>query len=231
MERHTTPADEAEKIIRTLAQTTSEALDGKTAIRQMDNEPDIPESDWNGGAHTWAGAHFENYSIKTLIDHIGGNDGPNFGGGSEIDYERDFLWDFKAIAARKSSGRKKYQHKLNNQETIMNAIAKDGALGFIIMRHNPRYEENPEGITNWYRRFKGKKEYPTEEREAPYYTGQRSRQALRIDGYFIDGYSELREAIDEGWVKHRVNSNGKEEYYLHFDNAEESGAVLFSHEF
>lgn len=226
MVRHTDTEAEAEEIIRTIAQTTPEVLDGKTAVRQMKNDPEIDDSEWTRGPHTWAGAHFENYSIRTLIDQIGGELGPDFDGRSEIDYERNNLWDFKCVAMTQSSGKNKYQVKLNSQETFMNAIQKDGALGFICMRADIKYEESPEDFTFWYKEQKGQE--PCQHR----FTGQRARTAVELHAFFIDGVSELMDAIDEGWIKHRVSSStGNDEYYLHFPNAKKANAPLYSYEF
>lgn len=220
-----TIAEEAEQIVSELAQTTEVMLDGKSACRRMKNDVTVEDSEWTRGPHTWAGGYFENYGIQTLIDRIGGDYGPDYKHLSEIDYQRDYLWDFKCHSTRCANGSPNTEKKLNSGSTFAQAVQEEGALGFIVLETRTIYEDKCEDFTFWYQRLKGKDEKPRR------YTGHRAREAVSISAYFIDGLTDLAEAIEEGWIRARKSSSGKQEYYLKLEAAKEADAAIAEHKF
>lgn len=188
---------EAEEILDAIKTSLPKTVDGKEAILEMklDNN-----NNWR--QMEWIGFYFEHVLFNILTKMIQGTKGPRFGN-TQLDYKKNFVWDFKAHGHNKASGEKNDEMILNDQEAIENCINQHRGIGFIVVYGDAIFDSTGE-FKIWHDALKGG--YSQYERDRirngrPSRTRKSAFDIDHIEAIFFPDLNELRQGVEEGWIK------------------------------
>ncbi len=190
------PKDEGRTIVERLAAEAPERIDIYEALDLLSGDEYDPDGNWKCRAQTWVGHYFEEVIGARLVEKFDGfNHGPDGSGhgNSEIDFQGNYLWDFKSsrshVFGEDENGHSPsngYDATLNRDSTLETVMKEWGSLGFVFLKYRiteRETEDNPEG-TIYYKKLKGK--------EPPESVSKRRRvhteiEPVAISAYWIDG--------------------------------------------
>ncbi len=170
---------------------------------------ELKDADYMWRQMEWIGWYFEYKARSVLIDALGGDLGPSFGR-TVFDYQREFVWDFKAHPLNAG-----HWAIMNDCEAVNACIESFSGNGFVVAVGIAEYDDGT--FKQWHDALKGgQSEYELKriQRQAP----SRSRKtSFEISDYmtiFFEDRSSLERAIREGWMSGDAqvgwrNSNGR----------------------
>ncbi len=168
-----TPQEEAIAIVRVLTTHVSTHWDGKICISEMYSV------DYQWRQMGWIGWWFEWKASTVLREQLGGTAGPTYGN-TTFDYQRNYVWDFKAHVSNSSSGT---QIVLNDSEAIDLCIAEHGGVGFIIAEGNADYNDDNAIFKRWHDTLKGSVSTYEQQRVARGAKSRRRKVAFALTRY------------------------------------------------
>ena len=185
--------EEAKNIRNVLETYLPKSWDGKQCILEL------KEVNFNWRQMEWVGWYFEYKARKTLVDQIGGKEGPKFGN-TALDYHRHFIWDFKSHILNSSS------HPwaiLNDCEAANNCIEEYGGIGFVIALGEAIYNDEDGSFYKWHQELIGGKSDYVKKRIARGATSRIRKSAFEVSDYlliYLQNKEQIECAIEEEWL-------------------------------
>lgn len=188
--------EEARRIVSVLASTLPARLDGRACVAELQR------AGWNWRQMEWPGFYFEWKARNTLMDALGGGEGPRYGR-TTFDFERNYVWDLKAHPAYMAGGGANAWAPLNDVEYCLRCIRTHNGLGFVIMHGAAEFDIDG-SFVRWHDSLKGAPTAYVLKRRAE---GARNRVRKvsfavdRYDAFFFEDESEIQRALAEGWFR------------------------------
>jgi|SRR3990170_2873860 len=185
---------EETQYIRNVLETYLPKLwDGKQCILEL------KKANFNWKQMEWVGWYFEYKARITLVNQIGGKEGPKYGN-TKIDYQRHYVWDFKSHMLNSSS------HPwaiMNDCEASNRCIEENDGIGFIIALGEAIYNDEYGSFYKWHEELKGGKSDYVKKRIARGAISRKRKTAFEIHEYlmiFMQNKEQIERAFEEGWL-------------------------------
>ncbi len=186
---------EADQILAILKTSLPKKIDGKDAILEL------KEADYQWRQMEWIGWYFE-YKLHTILtQRLQGDFGPAFGN-TTFDYQKKFVWDFKAHPCKNPKGLLNNSMILNDREAIDHCIQEHNGIGFIVVYGNADFDTTGE-FKAWHDALKGGNSAYERERVRRGAPSRKRKCAFEIDhveALFFNTTSDLKKGVDEKWI-------------------------------
>lgn len=190
------PGSEAASLRLALASLVPGNWDGRTCVLELQS----------GGSRNWRqmewpGWYFDFRAAQLLVSMVGGSaPGPRYGTVA-FDYERTYVWDFKAHTPEiAGSGDWVVTNDVN---AVDQCVANRGGLGFFIAVGVPTYSDE---FRTWHQTMSGPISQYRRGRAAAGRTASRRRKGSvrmsEIRGVFLADPSSVRRALSQDWLRH-----------------------------
>ncbi|MDO8873674.1 MAG: hypothetical protein Q7V05_13240 [Methanoregula sp.] len=122
-------------------------MDGKAAIIEL------KEVDYQWKQMEWIGWYSEHKLFTILTQKIGGRKGPAFGN-TTFDYQKNYVWDFKAHPGKNPKEKINEPMILNDREALDLCIQQYQGIGFIVVHGQAVFDSSGE-FKAWHDELKG----------------------------------------------------------------------------
>jgi hypothetical protein len=186
---------EADQILKILSSTLPKKVDGKAAILEL------KETDNQWKQMEWIGWYFEHKLFTILTHKIGGREGPTFGN-TTFDYQKNFVWDFKAHPCKNAKGKINDPMILNDSEALDHCIQQYQGIGFIVVHGEAIFDSSGE-FKAWHDELKGgHSSYEKEriQRGAPSRKRKCAFEIDHIEALFFGDHTILKKGVDDNWI-------------------------------
>ena len=186
---------EADQILKILNSTLPKKVDGKAAILEL------KEADYQWRQMEWIGWYFEHKLFTILTQKIGGHKGPSFGN-TTFDYQKNFVWDFKAHPCKNPKGKINDPMILNDAEAFDHCIQQYNGIGLIVVHGEAIFDSSGE-FKAWHDELKGgHSSYEKEriQRGAPSRKRKCAFEIDHIEALFFGDQTILKKGVDDKWI-------------------------------
>lgn len=190
-----TVIQEADQILKILSSTLPKKVDGKAAILEL------KEADYQWKQMEWIGWYFEHKLFTILTKKMGGSKGPTFGK-TTFDYQKNFVWDFKAHPCKNPRGMTNDPMILNDSEAFDRCIQQYKGLGFIVVHGEAIFDSSGE-FKAWHDELKGGHSSYEKERIQRGAPSRKRKCAFEIDyieALYFNDQTILKKGVDDKWI-------------------------------